>query len=172
MSAIARIAAGLLFAALLSSPALADEQADRSAALAAATQKAQQWLQAMDAHRYDEGWSESAAVVKEGRTEQGWIQEVSGPREALGKPVMRELKQAEFATQVRGAPQGEYVVAVYLTKFSNIPLATETILLSHEQGEWRIGGYSIAEAPAAGPSGTAPPAASPPAATPQPKPKD
>jgi len=86
--------------------------------------------------------------------------------------VMRELKQAQFTTQVRGAPQGEYVVAVYLTKFSNIPLAVETVLLSHEDNDWRIGGYSIAEA---APSGASPSAsgASPPAApAPQLKPKD
>ena len=156
-------------AAALAAPAHADEQADRNAALTAATQKAQQWLEAMDARRYDEGWKDSAAVVKEGRTEQGWIREVSGAREALGKPVMRELKRAEFTTQVRGAPQGEYVVAVFLTKFSNIPPALETILLSHEDNDWRIGGYAVSEASEAGasaPAGAAPPP------VPQPKPKD
>jgi hypothetical protein len=164
-----------LFVAVLASPAIADEQADRNAAVTAATDKAQQWLHAMDEGRYDEGWKESAEVVKEGRTEQGWIQEVSGPRQALGKPVMRELKQAQFTTQVRGAPQGEYVVAVYLTKFTNIPLAMETILLSHEDNDWRIGGYSIAEAPPGGlstPGPGSPPAASPPAPAAQPKPKE
>jgi len=164
----------LLVAALVS-PAFADEQADRNAEIAAATDKAQQWLHAMDEGRYDEGWKESAAIVKEGRTEQGWIQEVSGPRQALGKTVMRELKQAQFTSQVRGAPQGAYVVALYLTKFSNIPLAMETVLLSREDNDWRIGGYSVAEAPPAGsspPAPGSPPSAPPPVPAPQPKPKD
>jgi hypothetical protein len=132
---------------LLSPAALADEEADRVAAVAAASAQADHWLHVMDDHLYSEGWNESASVVKEGRTEQGWIQEVSGPREALGKPVMREFKHADYATQVRGAPEGKYVTAVYLTKFSNIPLVTETILLSFEDGQWRIGGYSIQAAP-------------------------
>jgi hypothetical protein len=172
MSAGTRIlTVALLAAAMLAPPARADEQADRNAAVAAATQKAQQWLAAMDAHRYDEGWKDSAAVVKEGRTEQGWIQEVSGAREALGKPLMRELKRAEFTTQVRGAPQGEYVVAVYLTKFSNIPPAVETILLSHEDNDWKIGGYSVAEATEPAPNAPAPAGAAPPAA-PQTTPKN
>ena len=147
--------------ALISPPATADEQADRNAAIAAATKQADQWLNAMDEHRYTDGWDESATVVKEGRTEQEWVREVSGPREALGKLVMRELKRTDFSTRVRGAPEGEYVTAVYLAKFTNIPLAVETVLLTRESGQWRIGGYSIGEAgPPAGPqsgdSATAP----------------
>jgi hypothetical protein len=132
--------------ALLASPAAADEQADRAAAIAAATRKADMWLRDMDEHRYSQGWNDSATVVKTGRTEQSWIQEIAGPREALGKPVMRELKRADFSTRVRGAPEGSYVTAVYLTKFTNIPLANEIVLLDLENGEWRIGGYSIEEA--------------------------
>lgn len=145
---------------LLPSPAAADE-ADHAASIAAATKKADQWLRAMDEHRYSEGWNDSATVVKTGRTEQSWVQEIAGPREALGKPLMREFKRAEFSNRVRGAPEGSYVTAVYLTKFTNIPPANEVILLDLEDGEWRVGGYSIEEAEpgAAGP-------------TPQPKAKE
>ena len=147
--------------ALLSTPTAADEQADRDAAIAAATKKAEQWLEAMDEHRYAEGWNESAAVVKTGRTEQSWIQEIGGPREALGKPLMREFKRAQFSNRVRGAPEGSYVTAVYLTKFTNIPPANEVVLLDLEDGEWRVGGYSIEDAD---PPDTG--------STPQPKPKE
>ncbi len=160
----ARLAFALLAAAALSQPALADEKVDREAAVAAATTEAEQWLRAMDEHRYNDAWKQQAAVVRQGRTEQDWIQEFSGPREALGKPVMREFKRAEFATRLRGAPEGEYVSVVYLTKFSNIPLAEETVLLSREDGQWLVGGYSIADAePARAPGAPA---------APQPKPKD
>ncbi|HTS22821.1 MAG TPA: DUF4019 domain-containing protein [Casimicrobiaceae bacterium] len=141
------LAPGVVALALLSSAAAADEAADRSAAVAAATQEAQHWLQAMDEQRYAQGWSESAAVVREGRSEQEWVKEFGEPREALGKPVLRELKSADYSTRVRGAPEGEYVTAVYLTKFANIPVAaTETLLLTHENGEWRIGGYNLTPA--------------------------
>ena len=141
-----RLAFALLVAAALSQPAFADEKSDRDAAVANATREAEQWLRAMDEHRYNEAWKQQAAVVREGRTEQDWIKEFSGPREALGKPVMRELKHAEFSTRLRGAPEGEYVTVIYLTKFSNIPLAEEMVLLSRENGQWLVGGYSIADA--------------------------
>jgi len=151
-------AALALAAAVLLAPPVA-AAGENDAAVAAATRQAEQWLKAMDEHRYHEGWGRQAAVVKEGRTEEDWIGEVSGPRESLGRPVMRQLKGAEFSSRMRGAPAGQYVTVVYLTKFSNIPLASETILLTFEDGQWLVGGYSIADA-------------EPPAAAPQTKTKD
>jgi hypothetical protein len=167
LASMGRLAVALLAATVLAQPAVADEKADRGAAVTAATRQAEQWVRAMDEHRYAEAWKQQAAVVREGRTEREWVAEFSGPREALGKPVMRELKAAEFSTRMRGAPEGEYVTVVYLTKFTNIPLAAETILLSRENGQWLIGGYSIADA-----EPTAPRAPDAPSAAPQPSKKD
>lgn len=140
-------ALALLSAALFSAPALADDASDREAAVKTATREAEHWLQAMDEHRYADAWNESAAVVREGHSEQEWVREFAMPREAFGRIVMREFKRANFSTRVRGAPEGEYVTALFLTQFSNTPLAIETVLLSHESGGWRIGGYDVGPAP-------------------------
>src|ERR1051326_1681565 len=121
----------LLAAAMFAQPLLADEPtSDRAAAVAAATHEAEQWVEAVDGGRYADAWKQQSPAVKAGRTEPDWISEFAAPREGRGEPVMRELKRAEFSTRVRGAPEGEYVTVVYLTKFANIPLASETILLS------------------------------------------
>jgi len=163
------LALAALAMALQSQGAAADDPPDRAAAIAGATQEAEHWLQAMDSRRYADGWAESATVVREGRTEQDWVQEFGAPREALGKPVIRELKKAEYSTRVRGAPEGEYVTAVYLTKFTNVPPAVvETVLLAKENGSWRIGGYNLAPAPDAPP----PPPSAQPGSAPETKPKD
>lgn len=140
-------ALALLSAALFSIPAFADDASDRDAAVKAATREAEHWLQAMDEHRYADAWNESAAVVREGHSEQEWVRQFAMPREAFGKIVMREFKRANFSTRVRGAPEGEYVTTLFLTQFSNTPLAIETVLLSRESGEWRIGGYDVGPAP-------------------------
>jgi hypothetical protein len=155
-------ALALLSVALLSSPALADESSDRDAAVKAATSEAEHWLQAMDEHRYADAWHESAAVVREGHSEQEWVRRFA-TREAFGRTVMREFKRASFSTQVRGSPEGEYVTALFLTQFSNTPLAIETVLLSHESGEWRIGGYDVEPASQgeAAPSGPQDPSVQP-----------
>jgi hypothetical protein len=138
-----------LAAALAGTPAAADEESDRAAAVTAAKEEAMHWLDALDAGRHAESWNGAAAVMKEGRNQQDWIRDVANPRESLGKSVMRELQRAEFATTVRGAPSGKYVTAIYLTQFAKAPPVYETILLTLEDDHWRIAGYSIERAPEA-----------------------
>jgi hypothetical protein len=149
-----------LAAALAWIPARADTPADHAAEVTVATEQAAHWLDALDAGRYDEGWSGLATVMKQGRTLDDFKADISGPREQLGKPILRELRHAEFSTTVRGAPTGNYVTVSYLSQFSNTPPVLETVLLTLEDRRWRIGGYSVggaAEAPApAAPADTAP----------------
>jgi hypothetical protein len=138
-----------LVAALAGTPAAADEESDRAAAVTAATEEAMHWLDALDAGRYVESWNEAAAVMKEARNQEDWVRDMANPRESLGKSVMRELQRAEFATTVRGAPSGKYVTVIYLTQFAKAPPVYETILLTLEGDHWRIAGYSIEPAPEA-----------------------
>ena len=138
-----------LAAVLAGTPAAADEESDRAAAVTVAKEQATQWLNALDAGRHAESWNDVAAVMKEGRDQQEWIREVANPRESFGKSVMRELQRTEFSTTVRGAPSGKYVTVIYLTQFAKAPPVYETILLTLEDDRWRIGGYSIDRAPEA-----------------------
>lgn len=136
-----------LVAALGFSPARADEDADRAAAVAAATEQAAHWLDALDGGDYGETWNDVAAVMKQGRSLDDWIADVGMPRSALGKPVARELQRADFATTVRGAPRGQYVTATYLTQFAAAPPILESILLTFADGRWRVAGYNALAAP-------------------------
>jgi hypothetical protein len=149
-----------LAAALTWIPARGDDEADHAAAVSAATQQAAHWLDALDSGDYDASWNNVAAVMKEGRHREDWITDVAAPRATLGKPIMRDLKHAEFATTVRGAPEGQYVLATYVTQFANAPPTAETILLTLEGKEWHIAGYNAAPAPKLAPA----PALAPPPA--------
>ena len=139
------VALALLF--LVAAFPAAGADADAKAAVSAATDEAMHWLEQLDARRYPESWNDAAAVMKEGRTEKDWVEDIAGSREMLGKTVMRQLRHAEYASSVRGAPEGSYVTAEYLTQFSKAPPALETLLLTREEGRWRIAGYSIGRAP-------------------------
>jgi len=146
--------------ALLSGSAVsADEQpAEHAAAIAAATAQAAQWLGELDAHRYAETWEQLAPVLKQRFNDEEWVRDVGRPREALGRSLIREQKQVEFSSQVRGAPSGQYVTVVYLTEFANVALAVEKVVVQlDEDGRWRIAGYDINRAPAE-PSGSDVPA--------------
>lgn len=141
-------------------PARAAVPADHAAEVTAATEQAARWLDTLDAGRYDECWNSLAPVMQQGRTLQDWTADVSAPRERFGKPILHELQRAEFSTVVRGAPTGNYVTVAYVSQFANAPPVLETILLTLEDGHWRIAGYSAGAAPEApkppGPLDTAP----------------
>ncbi len=154
----AALALGIGLGALLcSGPLWAEEPSGHAAEVSAATEQAAAWLGALDAEHYDQVWMGLARVMKLGSSQDDWSKDVSSPRKRFGKPVMRDLRQAEFATVVRGAPTGRYVVAVYLTQFANAPPILETVLLTNEDGRWLVAGYSVGRAPEA----TAPAPAAP-----------
>jgi uncharacterized protein DUF4019 len=152
------LALGMGLGALLwGGPLRAEEPSGHAAEVSAATEQAAAWLGALDAERYDQVWMGLARVMKQGSSQDDWSKDVSSPRKQFGKPMMRDLRQAEFATVVRGAPTGRYVVAVYLTQFANAPPILETVLLMDEDGRWLVAGYSVGRAPEA----TAPAAPAP-----------
>ncbi len=136
-----------LCAALAWAPARADEDADRAAAVAAATAQAAHWLDTLDAGDYGATWNDAAAVMKEGRNLDDWIADVGAPRAKLGTPVARNLQRADFATTVRGGPRGQYVTATYLSQFATPPAVLETVLLTFADGRWRIAGYNAVAVP-------------------------
>src|SRR5208282_3130036 len=97
----------------------------------------------------DESWHGLATVMQAGTTLEGWTNDIHDPREQLGKPDGRELQRAEFSTSVRGAPTGAYVTVIYLSHFSAVPPIMETVLLTLDNGRWRVAGYSVGPAPEA-----------------------
>lgn len=139
-------------------PARAVEDAERAAAVTAATQVATHWLAALDGGEYAATWDDLAAVMRAGRQQEDWISEVAGPRAMLGKALIRELQRTRFTTTVRGGPEGKYVIATYLSQFSKAPPTVETLLLVFDGERWRIGGYQVAsadDAPPPAPAGKA-----------------
>ncbi len=118
-------------------------------AVGAATLASDHWLAVLDAGNFGDSWKGAAEVFKLGVSEADWISQLEDMHSKLGKTTMRELKNTQFSTTLRGAPStGEYVTISYLTKFANAPLASETLIVSKEaDGEWRIAGYNIGKAP-------------------------
>ena len=146
-----------LAAALAGTPATAaDPPAPDSAdpvsrsAVVDATRATDQWLAAIDAGKFADSWKDAAEVFKLGVTQDEWTGDLTTMRGQLGQTTMRELKSAQYSTRLRGAPAtGQYVTVTYLTKFANALLAVETLVVSKEgDGEWRIAGYRIGNAPA------------------------
>ena len=124
--------------ALLPVTALAGETEDQ------AVEAAEEWLESVDQGEYEKSWEEAAALFKSVVTVDQWRQALNAARTPFGELESRKLKNAEYATSLPGAPDGEYVVIQFDTSFSNKETAVETITpMKDEDGVWRVSGYYI-----------------------------
>jgi hypothetical protein len=117
---------------------------DRQAATKAATSAAAQWLGLVDDGRYDESWDAASSYLQNAAPKEQFVQKLAAARNPLGKLVTRDLKSAQYATSLPGAPDGQYVVIRYASSFENKKSAFETVTPKlDEDGKWRVSGYYI-----------------------------
>ncbi|MGB5529357.1 MAG: DUF4019 domain-containing protein [Ignavibacteriaceae bacterium] len=119
-------------------------QESNSEAEKSAIASAQSWLEFVDAEKYAESWEEAAELFKSAISEVKWVESVQAVRKPLGKVISRKLDSQKYMTSLPGAPDGEYVVIQYKTKFENKKSAVETITpMLDDDGNWRVSGYYI-----------------------------
>lgn len=105
---------------------------------------AEKWLTLVDAGKYDESWAEMSAPFKSEVSRRKWKNTIGEIRKPLGKVSVRQLKFAEYAKELPGAPEGEHVVAHFGTSFERKTGATEKItLLLGEDLVWRVSSYTV-----------------------------
>jgi serine/threonine-protein kinase len=98
----------------------------------------------VDGGDYAGSWREASAYVQGAITEQAWVASLDRVRTPLGQRLSRQLKQVQHTQSVPGAPDGDYVVMQFDTRFANKHAAVETVTFMQEkQGEWKAAGYYI-----------------------------
>lgn len=113
-------------------------------AIKSATESALGWVSHLDGNQYDATWSTAAAIFKNAVSTSQWKQSISAVREPLGKTLERQVQSATFKTSLPGAPDGQYVVIQFRTRFENKKEAVETIVpMLDKDGQWRVSGYFI-----------------------------
>ncbi len=106
--------------------------------------EAKAWLALVDSGDYEKSWENASSLFRNALDQAGWKQELGATRAPLGKVITREVKSAEFATSLPGAPDGEYVVIQFSTKFEMKNAAIETVTpMLDKDGTWRVSGYFI-----------------------------
>ncbi len=129
-----------VLAICLLSTTVAASEAQETAALRAA----RAWLAAVDAGDYDGSWNASAGYFRNAIGKEQWRQTLTGVRQPLGEVLNRELRAKTYATEVPGAPDGEYVVIQFNTTFENKRVAVETVTpMLEDDGSWLVAGYFI-----------------------------
>lgn len=105
---------------------------------------ANSWLEVVDAQRYEDSWEQACAYFKGVVPKEQWLTQVAGVRGPLGSVLSREVASAEYTTQLPGAPDGEYVVIQFRTKFQNKATAIETVTpMRDPDGVYRVSGYYV-----------------------------
>lgn len=102
------------------------------------------WLELVDGARYDDSWDEAAAFFRGAVPKAQWAGQVGGVRGPLGAVQSREVMSTTPATELPGAPDGEYVVIQYRTSFDHKSSAVETVTpMRDADGVFRVSGYFI-----------------------------
>lgn len=110
----------------------------------AAIESAQAWLEMIDNEKYAESWENAAEYFKTSVNKDKWEETIRPVRAPLGKLISRELKSKEYVTSLPGAPDGQYVIIQFSTKFENKDSAVETITpMLDKDSTWRVSGYFI-----------------------------
>ena len=119
-------------------------RAGEDEAVAQARQAALDWLALVDGGQYARSWDEAAALFRSAIAKPEWERAVKTTRAPLGALASRRFKSATFARNLPGAPDGEYVVIQYDTRFENKAAAIETITpMRDKDGRFRVSGYYI-----------------------------
>lgn len=136
-------------AGLIGTPAAgAQEQAlsgsADAAAIAAAKQAAESWLELVDEAEYGRSWEAAASMFKAAVTESQWetaVGQARGPFEPMGA---RRFLGARYMTELPGAPKGRYVVIQYQVMAVDNTKLVETITpMLDSDGTWRVSGYYV-----------------------------
>ena len=137
MDAIRRFGLVLLLAC---GTAWAQEEIDVKPAMGVA----EAWLASVDAGNYGASWEAAAPLFREAMPKVKWETTIEGVRAPLGTPINRKLRQALYARVLPNAPEAEYVVIEYDTRFENRPLSIEIVTpMKTADGTWKVSGYVI-----------------------------
>ena len=110
----------------------------------AAERAALDWLRLADGDDADASWAAASSLFRQAVSPDDWRQALKAARNPLGPVVSRRVSDAKEATELPGAPDGEYVIFEFDTSFAHKRAAVETVTpMRDSDGQWRVSGYFI-----------------------------
>jgi hypothetical protein len=130
----------VMLAAALSAPLV---YAQEAAAVEQAKEAATRWLAAADQGNGAATWDQAAAPFQAAVSKAAWSDALAKAREPFGAMKSRELSAANFTRSLPGAPEGEYVVLRYTTRFEKGSAAELVTPMRDKDGTWKVSGYYV-----------------------------
>ena len=129
--------AAIVLVFLIPAMALAGD-ADHKAADAAKS-----WVALLDAGDYARSWNAASAFFRSHVSQAQWESAAQAARAPMGPVVARNVASVDFTTTLPGAPDGQYAVVKFDTKFANKAAAIETVTMMMDGGGWKAAGYYL-----------------------------
>jgi hypothetical protein len=105
---------------------------------------AKSWLELVDGKNYAKSYDDAASFFKAAVKKGDWINTLTSLRSVVRGMVSRQLVSEKYEEKLPGAPDGEYVILKYKTKFERKEDAEEVIVpMLDTDGKWRVSGYYI-----------------------------
>lgn len=108
-----------------------------------ATDAAKSWLALVDANDYAQSWKTASALLQSHVTEAQWETAGKAARDRMGPVVARKVAGVDLTATLPGAPDGQYAVVMFDTKFANKAAAVETMAMVMDGGSWKAAGYHV-----------------------------
>jgi hypothetical protein len=99
-------------------------------------------LRSIDKGDYAGLWSKATIKAKSGLNESAWGSALSGMRKVFGSYKDRTEIGYGFSDRMSSGERGVFYVVKFKTQFSGMT-ADEKLVLSYEDGGWRLGGYFL-----------------------------
>jgi hypothetical protein len=99
-------------------------------------------LRSIDKNDYAGPWKKATAKARSGLNEGAWVATMSGMRKAFGSYKDRTEIGYGFSTRMSSGESGIFYAVKFKSQFSGMTVE-EKLVLSLENGEWRLGGYFL-----------------------------
>lgn len=114
-----------------------------SEAETASSRAAREWLALVDSGQWAASWREASAMFRAQVTAQQWESSATPVRGPLGAVGSRSFMKATRASELPGAPVGEYELIEFLTQFAEAERKIETVVMVREGDAWKVSGYFV-----------------------------
>jgi len=103
-----------------------------------------EWLTHAEKGDAAETWARSSTTFREALSQEAWAASLKAAQAGMGRPLERTVATSEYVEEIPGAPDGQYVVFTYTTRFERKKNGTETVVVEVDtDGEWRVSGYFV-----------------------------
>ncbi|HET8747883.1 MAG TPA: DUF4019 domain-containing protein [Ramlibacter sp.] len=124
-------------------PAGAAAQSPNAALEKAGQTAAHAWLVLLDRKDWGTAWDSSSQVFRQTVPLPAWMEGIPKLRDPLGAFVERQPVEAVYKKSLPGRPDGDYVTAIFASKFANKAAVEEAVTTVRDpDGRWRVTGYT------------------------------